>query len=62
MPNRLWLTLVSLWVWLVFAENPGRQYLFIQNVSDETMWVNFGTAAVADQVSRRVQEIGRKGS
>jgi hypothetical protein len=35
----------------VFAENGSRQYLLIQNVSDTTMWVNFGTAAVADQPS-----------
>ena len=38
----------------VFARNVGRQYLLIQNISDETMWVNFGIAAVQDQPSIRI--------
>ena len=29
----------------------GRRYLLVQNVSDTTMWVDFGTAAVANQPS-----------
>jgi hypothetical protein len=33
------------------AANTSRKYLFIQNVSDTTMWCNFTTAAVADQPS-----------
>ncbi len=33
------------------AENRERRYLFIQNISDETMWINFGVAAVQDQPS-----------
>lgn len=36
----------------VFAENHGRQYLLIQNLSAANdLWVNFGTAAVAAQPS-----------
>jgi hypothetical protein len=35
----------------VFAANISRQYLLIQNVSAEDMWVNFGIAAVANQPS-----------
>lgn len=36
----------------VFPQNYGRQYLFVQNVDTaEALWVNFGTAAVADQPS-----------
>lgn len=39
----------------VFAENVSRQYLFLQNLhATEALWVNFGTAAVADQPSIRV--------
>lgn len=35
----------------VFTENRGRMYLLIQNVSDTTMWINFGVAANANQPS-----------
>lgn len=35
----------------VFAANASRRYLLIQNVSDTDAWVNFGTAAVANQPS-----------
>lgn len=38
----------------VFATNHGRQYLLIQNISDTTMWVNFGTDAVEDQPSIQI--------
>lgn len=38
----------------VFAANQGRQYLLIQNISAETMWVNFGTAAVQDKPSIKI--------
>lgn len=36
---------------VVAAARPGRAYLFIQNVSDSDMWVNFGATAVAAQPS-----------
>lgn len=36
---------------VVFAANPGRRYLEIQNVSDETMYINFGAAASASASS-----------
>lgn len=35
----------------VFAQNASRKYLFILNLSDTDMWINFGTDAVADQPS-----------
>lgn len=35
----------------VFAANPGRRYLEIQNVSDETMYINFGAAASGSSAS-----------
>lgn len=35
----------------VFAANASRKYLFILNLSDTDMWINFGTAAVASQPS-----------
>ena len=36
----------------VFAANMSRQYLLIQNIdATNAVWVNFGTAAVADQPS-----------
>lgn len=35
----------------VFAANNNRRYLEIQNISDTTMYVNFGAAAVADSNS-----------
>lgn len=38
----------------VFAANPGRRYLLIQNQSDTAMFVNFGTAAVTTQPSIRI--------
>lgn len=31
-----------------------RRYLLIQNISDTTMWVNFGVTAVADQPSIQI--------
>lgn len=34
--------------------NVGRSHLFIQNISDTTMWVNFGVTAVADQPSIQI--------
>lgn len=42
----------------VFTANAGRQYLLIQNHSDTDLWVNFGTAAVADQPSIKVYANG----
>lgn len=38
----------------VMAENPSRAYLLFQNISDTTMWVNFGSAAAADSTSIQV--------
>lgn len=38
----------------VFDENKGRQYLLIQNVSDEDLWINFGIDAVASQPSIKI--------
>ena len=35
----------------VFAQNAARKYLFILNISDTDMWINFGVNAVADQPS-----------
>lgn len=35
----------------VFAQNTGRQYLLLQNVSTGDLWVNFGTPAVESQPS-----------
>lgn len=35
----------------VIASNTARKYLFLQNVSGGTIWMNFGTAAVASQPS-----------
>jgi hypothetical protein len=35
----------------IFAANTARKYLIIQNLSSESLWINFGTAAVADQPS-----------
>lgn len=35
----------------IFAANPDRKYLFVVNISDTAMWLNFGTAANADQPS-----------
>jgi hypothetical protein len=33
------------------AQFLSRRYFLFQNISDETMWVNFGVTAVADQPS-----------
>lgn len=38
----------------VMAANESRTYLVIQNISDTTMFVNFGAAATADDNSLRV--------
>ena len=35
----------------VFAAAATRVYLFLLNLSDTDMWINFGTAAVASQPS-----------
>ena len=35
----------------LMAANGNRRYLFIQNISDTVMWINFGTTAVGDQPS-----------
>lgn len=42
----------------VFARNDGRQYLLIQNHSDEDLWVNFAIDAEADQPSIKVYANG----
>lgn len=39
----------------LMSSNASRKYLFIQNVSDTDMWINFGTTAVADQPSIKVE-------
>lgn len=36
------------------AVNASRKYLFIQNTSDTTMWINFTTTAVANQPSLQI--------
>lgn len=36
------------------AANGDRRYLLIQNVAAVVVWVNFGTAAVADQPSIKI--------
>lgn len=36
------------------AANTSRRYLIFQNISDTTMWLNFGTAAVATQPSIQI--------
>lgn len=33
------------------AANTSRRYLYVQNISNEILWVNFGIAAVQDQPS-----------
>lgn len=38
----------------VFAQNTGRQYLLLQNISATDFWVDFGTAAVADEPSIKI--------
>lgn len=42
----------------VFAAAAARRYLFIQNISDTDMWVNFGVAAVKDQPSIKISAGG----
>jgi hypothetical protein len=37
------------------AAKSQRQHLFIQNLSSENLWINFGVAAVADQPSIRIE-------
>lgn len=32
----------------VLDENPNRRYLVVQNISDTTMWLNFGATATAN--------------
>lgn len=39
---------------IMASAQAGREYLFIQNNSDTTMWVNFGVVAVASQPSIRL--------
>lgn len=39
---------------VIMAANTARRYLFIQNVSDTTMWCNFTTTAVANQPSMQL--------
>lgn len=38
----------------VFAASESRRYLEIQNISDETMYVNFGAAATTDSNSFKI--------
>lgn len=38
----------------IFAANATRAYLFVQNISADTLWINFGTNAVEDQPSVRL--------
>lgn len=38
----------------VFAALPHRRYLFIQNISDTVLWINFGVSAVADSPSIQI--------
>ena len=42
----------------VAAENIGRRGFFLQNLSNENMWLNFGSDAVADQPSIRIAPDG----
>ena len=42
----------------IFAAAATRVYLFILNLSDTDMWINFGTAAVATQPSIRLAPNG----
>lgn len=43
---------------VIFAANPNRRYLEIQNVSDETMYINFGSAASASSASYMIAANG----
>lgn len=36
------------------VDQPGRRYIFFQNISAENFFINFGVVAVADQPSIRV--------
>jgi hypothetical protein len=38
----------------VAIANPDRQYFFFQNISDETLWIDFGTTATEDSPSIRI--------
>jgi hypothetical protein len=40
------------------AENPNRGYFFIQNISEDTLWINFGTDAVQDSPSIKLYPDG----
>lgn len=42
----------------VFAANPDREYLLVQNVDNYVLWVNFGTAAVQGQPSIKLNPGG----
>lgn len=42
----------------VFAANSARRYFFFLNLSDTDMWINFGSAAVADQPSIKIPANG----
>ena len=42
----------------VVAANATRHYLMIQNISADTLWVNFGVAAVVGQPSLRINAGG----
>ncbi len=39
---------------IMAVNQDGREYLYVQNNSDTTMWVNFGIVAVASQPSIRL--------
>jgi hypothetical protein len=38
----------------IAAANGSRSFLFVQNISDTTMWLDFGVDAVADEPSIRL--------
>lgn len=42
----------------IFAANAGRRYLLIQNQSSESLWVNFGVAAVGSRPSIQIANSG----
>jgi len=37
------------------AANPNRSYFFIQNISADTLWINFGVDAVQDSPSIKLE-------
>lgn len=39
----------------VLTANSARQFFFFQNISDEDMWINFGTAATQDTPSIKIE-------